>query len=240
MAAPQDGQDGQGEQNGKNGQDKRATPWAVTVQGATLVVSLPVPYRVLSWAPLNPGLVEARTIINHHVNSKDPIPDEPAHALTQHAQQLHLSFPVVGLMTGVSMERLVRQTEQLDALTLECCATVGLSNALTVGDPATHEERPGTINLIVVLDHPLTSGAMVEAISLVTEAKLHALHAADVRSTVSHALATGTGTDCIAIACPPGKAAYHYCGKHTRLGELLGRVVSATVSEGIDKTQTNG
>ena len=165
----------------------------------------------------------------------------------QHAQQLHLSFPVVGLMTGVSMERLVRQTEQLvrqteqlDALILECSATVGLSNALAVGDPATYEERPGTINLIVLLDHPLTSGAMVEAISLVTEAKLQSLQAADVRSTVSHALATGTGTDCIAIACPPGKAAYHYCGKHTRLGELLGRVVSAAVREGIDKTQPNG
>ena len=240
MAAPQNGQDGRDGQNGKNGQDKIATPWAVTVQGATLVVSLPVPYRVLSWAPLNPGLVEARTIINHHVNIKDPIPDEPTHSLMQHAQQLHLSFPVVGLMTGVSMERLVRQTEQLDALILECSATVGLSNALAVGDPATYEERPGTINLIVLLDHPLTSGAMVEAISLVTEAKLQSLQAADVRSTVSHALATGTGTDCIAIACPPGKAAYHYCGKHTRLGELLGRVVSASVREGIDKTQPNG
>ena len=223
-----------------DGQDKRATPWAVTVQGATLVVSLPIPYRVLSWAPLNPGLVEARTIINHQVSIKNPVPDEPAYALTQHAQQLHLFFPVVGLMTGVRMEWLVRQTEQLDALMLECCATVGLTNALAVGDHATYEERPGTINLIVLLDQPLTAGAMVEAISLVTEAKLQSLQAADVRSTVSHSLATGTGTDCIAIACPPGKAAYHYCGKHTRLGELLGRVVYAAVSEGIRKIQTNG
>ncbi len=44
------------------------TPWTATVRDRTLVVTFPTSYRVLSWAPLNGGLVEARTILNHQVD----------------------------------------------------------------------------------------------------------------------------------------------------------------------------
>jgi len=144
--------------------------------------------------------------------------------------------PVVGLMTGVLMERLVRTVVQRPGVALECFATVGLSNALRVGDPATYEETPGTINLIVVVDQPATESALVEAVAITTEAKTRALHEGQVQSTVSNAPATGTGTDCVAIACPRGKPAYQYCGKHTLLGEMLGQGVFAAVVEGIRRT----
>ena len=106
----------------------------------------------------------------------------------------------------------------------------GLDNALAVGDPATYEEKPGTINLIVMLNQPLTESALVEATAMITEAKTRALFEAQVNSTVSDALATGTGTDCVAIACPDGAPTFRYCGKHTLLGELLGRVVSEAMA----------
>jgi len=138
-------------------------------------------------------------------------------------------------MTGVKMERMVRRLGRHDALILECFATVGVSNALAVGDPATYEESPGTINLIVVVNRPLPPAALVEAVAITTEAKVRALSTAGVKSTVSDALATGTGTDCVAIACPPGEPAYRYCGKHTRLGELLGWVVYEATSEGLQR-----
>ena len=44
------------------------TLWTATVRDRTLVVTFPTSYRVLSWAPLNGGLVEARTILNHQVD----------------------------------------------------------------------------------------------------------------------------------------------------------------------------
>ena len=130
---------------------------------------------------------------------------------------------------------MVRCITQHDDLTIECFATVGLSNALAVGDPATYAERFGTINLIVAFNQVLSPAALVEAVQIVTEAKVHALVAAGIRSTVSGALATGTGTDCVAVACPIAKEVYRYCGKHTKVGELIGRVVSDAVGEGIRK-----
>jgi adenosylcobinamide amidohydrolase len=141
--------------------------------------------------------------------------------------------PVVGLMTGVKVERLVHRIVRHGAFTLECFATVGLSNALAVGDRATYEERPGTINLILLLNQVLTPAALVEAVQIVTEARVRTLYTAGVKSTVSDALATGTGTDCVAVACPTGAPAYGYCGKHTRLGELLGQVVCEVIAEGL-------
>lgn len=207
--------------------------WTATVRDRSLVVTFPTLYRVQSWAPLNGGLTEARAILNHQVCTDEYPAQDPAEFLRGLARRLDLDTAVVGLMTGVTMERLVRRIVQHHALTIECFATVGLSNALAVGDPATYEEQPGTINLIVVMNQPLTAPALVEAVAMVTEAKVRALYTAGVKSTVSDALATGTGTDCVAVACPGGEPAYGYCGKHTRLGELLGRVVGDATAEGL-------
>lgn len=212
------------------------TPWTARVHERTLIVALPMPYRVLSWAPLNGGLVEARTILNHQIDIHSSSVLAPQAYLSALARSFNVESPTVGLMTGVLMERLVRTTGPDEAVTLECFATVGLSNALAVGDPATYNERPGTINLIIACDQPLAPPALVEAVQIITEAKVQALHAAKIVSTVSDTLATGTGTDCIAVACPHGEPAYHYCGKHTHLGELLGRVVGDAMREGIQRT----
>jgi adenosylcobinamide hydrolase len=213
-------------------------PWTATVRERTLVVSLPLLYRVLSWAPLVGGLAEAQTIINHQVRTDEYSAHEPEVFLQALAQRLDLRAPVVGLMTGVKMERLVRRIGRHDSLAIECFATVGLSNALAVGDPATYEENPGTINLIVVVNRALMAAALVEAVAIATEAKVRTLYAARVKSIVSDALATGTGTDCVAIACPLGEPAYRYCGKHTQLGELLGRVVYEAITEGLQRAGT--
>jgi adenosylcobinamide amidohydrolase len=210
-----------------------ATPWSATIHKRTLVVSFPEAYSVLSWAPLNGGFSLARSIFNHQVRTDEYPAEEPAAFLLALAHRLHMPAPVVGLMTGVMMERLARHIVQRDELLLECFATVGLSNALAVGDPATYEEKRGTINLIVVLNQPLTESALVEATTIVTEAKTRALFAARVKSTMSDALATGTGTDCVAVACPQGAVGARYCGKHTVLGELLGWVVGEAMAKGL-------
>jgi adenosylcobinamide kinase/adenosylcobinamide-phosphate guanylyltransferase len=195
-------------------------------------------YRVLSWAPLEGGFVEARTILNHQVNIHEYPTLEPESFLNDLARQLDADFPVVGLMTGVLMERLVQKTITHPDFVIECFATVGLSNALAVGDPATYEEQLGTINLIIVVNQALAPAAMIEAIQIATEARVSALHAAGVKSTASDSLATGTGTDCVAIACPITEVVYCYCGKHTKLGELVGQVVLNAVSDGIRKTNS--
>lgn len=212
-------------------------PWTSSVHQNTLIVTLAQMYRILSWAPLQGGFVEGRTILNHQVNIHDYLTLEPEPYLNNLAQQLGVEFPVVGLMTGVRMERLVQKTVAHGDLMIECFATVGLSNALAVGDPASYEEQLGTINIIVAVNQALAPVAMIEAVQIVTEAKVRALHIARVKSTVSDVLATGTGTDCVAIACPTTGAGCCYCGKHTKVGELIGQVVLNAIGEGIQKAR---
>src|SRR5437867_5345195 len=96
-------------------------PWSATIRERTLVVALPVPYRVLSWAPLGGGLIEARAIINHYVRADEyPPAHEPQVFLRALAQRLDLQPQVVGLMTGVKMEHLVRRIVQHNSVTIEC------------------------------------------------------------------------------------------------------------------------
>ena len=104
------------------------------------------------------------------------------------------------------------------------------SNALRVGDHGTVElgtvePSPRTINIIVLINQALTASAMVEAIQIATEGRVTAVGRANIKGVISHGIATGTGTDCIVVAAPDHPAKHVYCGKHTRLGELIGRAV---------------
>jgi adenosylcobinamide amidohydrolase len=88
--------------------------------------------------------------------------------------------------------------------------------------------KPGTINIIVTINQPLTRSAMAEALQIAVEARVAAVSEAGVASVRSGAIATGTGTDCITVAAPmPASRANSiiYCGKHTLPGELIGRAV---------------
>ena len=78
--------------------------------------------------------------------------------------------------------------------------------------------QPGTINIIVTINQPLTRAAMAEALQIAVEARVAAIHDGGSGEHESGAIATGTGTDCIAVAAPvPASRANSivYCGKHT-------------------------
>lgn len=143
---------------------------------------------------------------------------------------------VVAMMTGANVRRMAAITLRRGDLIVSAWCTAGCSNALRVGDSATVESMlPGTINLIVAINQPLSEAAMVEAIQIVTEARVAAVVDARVRSTVSGKPATGTGTDCVVVAGPDGLPAHDYCGKHTRLGELIGRAAMTSCSRALAK-----
>ena len=66
-----------------------------------------------------------------------------------------------------------------------------------------------------------------------TEAKASVLQDFAVLSTVSQAVATGTGTDAVALACASGASPLNYAGKHVRFGEVLARLVIKALSASI-------
>jgi adenosylcobinamide amidohydrolase len=99
------------------------------------------------------------------------------------------------------------------------------------------EVNAGTIVTLVLLNRPCTPGALVRAATIVTEAKSTALLDLRIASMQSSGLATGTGTDQLAIAAPltcahdPQDAwERQWAGAHHTLGELLARSVHTAVT----------
>jgi len=201
-------------------------------------VLLPEIYRVAGWAPLGGGCARANAIINHQVELNDRAATEaPRRYLSELARSLgHDPRRAAAMMTGAKVRDVAKVTLRRGDLIASAWCTAGCSNALRVGDSATVESMiPGTINLIVAINQPLRDAAMLEAIQIATEGRAAAVLDAGVRSTVSGKPATGTGTDCIVIACPDEAPAHDYCGKHTRLGELIGRVSLTSCSRALAK-----
>lgn len=195
------------------------------------MVRLEAPFRVLGWAPLGAGLRRARAIANHQVFEDDRgATDAPRDYLRRLMRRLALDpRATVAMMTGASVRRAVYSAAHRGALAAGAWCTAGCTNALRVGDRATvADTRPGTINLIVAVNEPLSEGAMAEALQLATEARVLAVQEAGVISTRSGKPATGTGTDCIVIAAPIRGQPHPYCGKHTLIGELIGRAALAS------------
>ncbi len=114
-------------------------------------------------------------------------------------------------------------------MTAFCLATVGLSNAERIGTRMDRSGKDwGTINVALHLDLPLSEAALLELMSITTQARTAAVM--EARLDLPTGRATGTGTDCIAVAAPAGDTAF--AGLHTPQGEAAGRAVHAAVRRG--------
>jgi adenosylcobinamide amidohydrolase len=142
-----------------------------------------------------------------------------------------------------------------EELTVRVAATAGvLGNATRAGDPAGWHETAGgnrkigtetrtgtsvtsageneaeghggTIVTMAFINRPCTPATLVRAATMVTEGKSVAVLDLRMPSLQSSGLATGTGTDQIAVAAPLASAngdwERRWAGGHNSLGELLG------------------
>ena len=127
----------------------------------------------------------------------------------------------------------------VEGVDITVLVTTGINNARRAGDKADIQEllgiteEVGTINLILICSARLTDAAMLEAVMVATEGKAAALQDAAVLSPVSGRLATGTGTDAIAVVSGEGPQEIAFCGKHVLLGEWIGRLVIAAVTSSL-------
>ena len=88
------------------------------------------------------------------------------------------------------------------------------------------------------LPSPITgmmTAALTEALIMLTESKVTVLRDNEVLSPISGLPASGTGTDSHAVFCPKDDNQIEYCGKHTLLGELIGKAVTKACSISIWK-----
>jgi len=212
-------------------------------------IEFSLPHSVMSSAVLNGGFVSADHLVNMKVPKEDSankgvINELPAVTLSKYCTKAGWQGTSVGMMTAASMKsfRMAKVTEQ--GIELVVLVTSGLSNARRAGDHAEYRamiEDPkevGTINIIFLTSAKLTGAASVEAVLIITEAKAAALQNAKVMSPISNEIATGTGTDSVAVVGGHGPEVISYCGKHVLFGEILGRLVMESVADSIAWKQT--
>ena len=150
---------------------------------------------------------------------------------------------VSGMSTAASMENVAVETLKYKELTVTAIVTGGIeTNGGRVGDPADYyrpQEKPvkyGTINIMLVLDCDLAPGTIARALVTCTEAKTAAIQELLEGSKYSQGLATGSGTDQTIIVCNAESELYlDGAGKHSKLGELIGKAVIAAVKKALAK-----
>lgn len=207
-----------------------------------LEVDLCIPHSTLGWTLIGGGRRQAQRVFWHQVSDADLPPDVDAKLFfEERCRQRMGDTRGVGFLTGCSLAEFVEKRREHGTLSARCVATIGLRNALRIGDqPRTATVSPGTINILLQVSCPLSECASLEALSLVAEARTAAVLDGHVRSSVGNTIATGTGTDCIVVASPPAPdhdSEFANAGKHTNVGYLIGSCVYDAVSHGIRQEQ---
>lgn len=196
------------------------------LRGGGLVVEMPTTYRCLSSAVLGGGLGWIRTWLNLQVESGYDCGD-PEADLRRAA--VGLPRPVVGMLTAAPIADFRIGSEGC----ARAVATVGLRHPVVAAGGAVLGGRTtvGTVNLLAVIDVPLSDAGLANALQTAVEAKVQALAAARVRALNGEGHATGTPTDSVCIACPPG-GSQPYAGVATSHGRDLAMAVYRAVHEG--------
>ncbi|MEG0134415.1 MAG: adenosylcobinamide amidohydrolase [Cetobacterium sp.] len=205
----------------------------------------------LSTGAINSGYSESlKYIFNHDAKSSPGMGCKlKAPTYTEHmeiiAEELGLN-PIYasGIGTAADMENVSIVTKSHGELHVTALITGGVeTNGGRVGDPASFVEensqievlKPGTINILLMIDGHLNPGTLARTIITATEAKTATIQELLVGSNYSTGLATGSGTDGIITYCNlESSRKYNNAGKHSKLGELIGVAVKEALKKALN------
>lgn len=168
-----------------------------------------------------------------------------------------------GLITSADMNSYSIACEKYRDIEVIAITTAGARvNAVSAGDLASYYEinadyrydleedesngqnnnqnlnKPGTINTILLINTKLDESSLLLAEMIAVEAKSVALRDLMVSSNYSDEIATGTGTDGIAIFSNMESENFtDNVSKHAKIGELIGKVVIDSIKEALAKLQ---
>lgn len=206
------------------------------------------PVEVISSAVLNGGLFRADHILNLKVTAnfkgEKTIFPPPEVTLSNYAEANEWQGACVGMMTSALMSSFRHEYIRHEDVIVECFLTAGVSNAGRAGDTAgwrffgDTDASAGTINIILGTNAKLTEAALVEAVMIISEAKAAILQQLNIKSVVSQKIATGTGTDAIAVFNGSGRS-INYCGKHVLMGEMISSVVIKAIESSLNGVAKN-
>lgn len=220
-------------------------------QDNSIVVKLPQGRSAVTTSWLNGGQRnDLECIFNHTIpyyvdNEKDLEGGNLFSYLAITAE--HLGFNAsrsAGLLTAASMENVSIVSRSFRGVQVTAVVTGGIDiNGGRAGDPASYYQEHGevkmingTINTILLINASLPSYTLTRALMTATEAKTVAIQELMAPSRYSCGLATGSGTDMIAVVSN-NTSEYELTdsGKHSKLGELIGNCVIEATKEALAK-----
>jgi len=223
----------------------------VTIIDTSVVVTLPPGRKVLSTSPVNGGF---RTDLQGVYNHQPPHQATCSNSLEGGSVEAYLAITArrlglnpeksAGLITAAKMNHAAIATESFRGLEVTAIITAGIEvNGGRAGDPASYYQESGriemiggTINTILLIGADLPERTMVRTVITAAEAKTVALQQLMAQSRYSSGLATGTGTDGIAIIADTTSPLHLTdAGKHAKLGELIGTVIIKATTEALDR-----
>ncbi|MDH6229570.1 adenosylcobinamide amidohydrolase [Mesorhizobium soli] len=204
--------------------------FSISCMGSFLVAEFASRQTMLSWSLTRPGFVSTRKVAWLQVRNADLSLDVDPIALLEMKMGEAGHEDAVQLMTSRAVRKHHLAAASFGEANASCLATVGLGNAGRVGESPAASMPAGTINLLAHVDRPLTTAALIEAMSIATEARTAAIIDLDWR--LDGRPVTGTGTDCIVVAAPDGEKPEQFAGLHTDIGAAIGRAVYDAVRQG--------
>jgi adenosylcobinamide amidohydrolase len=217
--------------------------------------------RVLGTSALNGGLRDTLETVFNQDCKENGAKKVPLKAATYEdhlklvAEELGLDpLSSTGLTTAADMDNAVVVSETYRDLTVTAAVTGGIDvNGGRTGDPADWHEADGvsipaaealpdvgglppagTINILLFVSARLPEGTMARALVTCTEAKTAALQELLAPSCYSSGIATGSGTDgTVVVSDLTSPVLLTFAGKHSKLGELIGRTVMKAVKEAL-------
>ena len=185
----------------------------------------------LSNAVINGGRVTSNAIINHHV-SLDFEYTNLKEVLEPIKNKFKLSDSTIGLFTAVEMKEAVLINEKVDDVDYTIILTAGLTNVISpiiegsdlIIPNENFTNKPGTINIILLINGRLTEHAAVNLFITITEAKTLLLNLLEIR-TNDDKLVTGTSTDTIVICFTCKGQLIEWSGYATKFGQSIGRTI---------------
>lgn len=196
-----------------------------------VVVAADRPLRALSSAVLRGGLVEARGIVNLHVE-RGACCEDPDALLEAYARGRGLAGPWVGLLTGARTQDATIGEESAEGFHAVAIVTVGLGNRMAAGRAPMARWTVSTINTIVLVEGDPEPAALVNLALTVTEVKVLALIEAGFRD-ADDTPVTGTSTDAVIVAATGRGPQARFGGPVSALGWTVARAARRALEAGI-------
>jgi iron complex transport system ATP-binding protein len=152
------------------------------------------------------------------------------------ATEMGLDQPFVGLLTGVSLDCAKVAVREGPGTSAVAVVTAGGRNLCAAGlSPAWNGPVWGTINTIAIVHARLSDAALLNLLTVATEAKALALRERGVLTEEGFP-ATGTSTDAVVVACTGDGPRQRYGGPVTLAGHLVGSVVLQAMRAALDES----